>query len=240
MWASMATDDRSHRGGVGGGVGRMKEMTATPPQKHMMRRRWQDEEGFFCRWMDGQECDSSVLLCYSFSCSCTDPGWVYSGSLSCRGSGPSRVPSSSGPSSPLCGAWSPAPRSLRRNAAQGPLHNPSEGGAEVATSPIQHCSVHTHMHTHAHTYSTHIQWCRGAMQTLPLAIPISSPALLPFRPGNTHTQAQRHTDTHTHSAYTHSQSSAHLQFSSTCFSQCSADWRGRRRGREGVSGEERR
>lgn len=123
-------------------------MTATS-QRH------DDEEemagwGRFCRWTDGQECDSSVLMCYSFSHSCTDPGWVYSGSPSCRGSGPSPVPSSSGPSSHSLQAWSHStlPETQR---CPGPLHNPSEGGAEAATSSIQHCSVHAH--THVHTYT---------------------------------------------------------------------------------------
>lgn len=93
MWASTATDDRCHGGGR-----RMEGWQL--PLRHTIRRRWQGwGRFFFCRWTNREECDSSVLLCYSFSHSCTDPGWVYSGSLSCRGSGPSPVPSSSGPSS---------------------------------------------------------------------------------------------------------------------------------------------
>lgn len=112
--------------------------------------------GRSCRWTDGEECDSSLLLCYSFSHSCTDPGWVYSGSPSCRRSGPSPAPSSSGPSSHSLQAWSHStlPETQR---CPGTLHYPSEGGAEAATFPVQHCSVHTHTCPLTHIHTAHRQ-----------------------------------------------------------------------------------
>lgn len=121
--------------------------------RHTMRRRWGAGWGRFCRWTDGEECDSSVLLCFSFSHSCTDPGWVYSGSPSCRGSGPSPTPSSSGPSSHSLQAWSHSTLPETQHCPE-PLHNPSEGGgwgSDFPCSALQH--AHTYMPTRTHTYN---------------------------------------------------------------------------------------
>lgn len=145
---------------------------------------------------------------YSFSYSCTDPGWVYSGSPSCRGSGPSPTPSSFGPSSHFLQAWyhSTLPETQR---CPEPLHNPRGGWGEQSIDLP--CSTLQCAHSHYSIYTA-----------LPLIIPMSSLALLPFLPES-------------QSGCTHSDCSAHLQFSATCFSQCRADWRGRgERGREWV------
>lgn len=51
----------------------------------------------------------------------------------------------------------PTPRSLRRNAAPGHYMIPARGGAEVATFPVQHCSMHTHTWTLTRIHTVHRQ-----------------------------------------------------------------------------------
>lgn len=143
MWASTATDDRCQREEDGC---RYDSYLSGIDEEEIAG--W----GRVCHWTDGEECDSPVLLCYSFSYSCTDPGWVYSGSPSCRGSGPSPTPSSSGPSSHSAGLIS-LHASLRCNAAQSHYIIPANGGARQRLSLLS-IAVCTHIRAHSHTYGT--------------------------------------------------------------------------------------
>lgn len=185
-------------------------MTAT---SQTIRRRWRDEKGFVA----GQMERTVTALCScatAISHSCTDPCWVYSGSPSYRGSGPSLAPSSSGPSSHSSGLI--------------PLHAPWDTTLPLGCYIILErggrgsdflYSALLHRHTYMYTYSTHtMMWgCRHSLSQSLSPLLHCSPFSWKY----------------THLAFTHSQSSAHLQFSSTCLCQCSADWGGREGGEGG-------
>lgn len=134
-----------------------------------------------CCWTDGEECDSSMLLCYSFSnSSVLTPVEFTQAARVAEGADRPRLPAAPALHPTFCRP-DPTSRSLRRNAAPSHYIIPARGGLKqrLFLFSIAAC---THIHAHSHTY---IQCTdKGAMQALPLVIPISSPCIASPPTGN--------------------------------------------------------
>ena len=191
MWASTATDDRCHRERER----RMEEWQL--PLRRRIRRRWHDEGAFVMGQMDR----SVTAPCYcavAFAIAVLTLVEFTQAARVAEGAHRPWVPAAPALHPTLCGP-DPTPRSLRHNAAPGPLHHPGEGGAEAATFSTQQCSVHTQTCILTHILTAHTYRDAGSTASA------SAAPLLHCFP-NTHT----HTHTHTHTRHTHIHRARHI------------------------------